>query len=311
MRRPSIDVVVPNYNYGAYLEECVRSVLMQPVEGLRVHIIDNASTDNSAQIARKLAAEDRRVSHDLRPVNLGGQASFNAALDWASAEYTMIVCSDDLLVPNVLGMAVDFLRRHPDVVFVHGGEQRYVTGDPLPWGDRPPGAPSFRVETKGSFVRQACDGQWISAMTAIMRTADLKKVGPYHPDLSYCDDFELLLRLASRGATAKTKSAHFLRRIHSEQHTALVRGARLPELEEWARAFEIYFEGPGQSDPETPALARKVKRRLSGQALRWAAREGVARRWPLAVELTRAAFNFSPLAPLVAPIEPLRNLARR
>src|SRR4051794_15159199 len=52
----SIDVVIPCYQYGRYLRDCVRSVLDQDVEQLRVLIIDNASTDGSAEIARQLAA---------------------------------------------------------------------------------------------------------------------------------------------------------------------------------------------------------------------------------------------------------------
>jgi glycosyltransferase involved in cell wall biosynthesis len=57
----SIDVAIPNYQYGRYLRECVESVLSQGVPELRVLIIDNASTDNSAEVAQQLAVDHARV----------------------------------------------------------------------------------------------------------------------------------------------------------------------------------------------------------------------------------------------------------
>ena len=66
----SVDVVIPNYNYGRYLRACVDSVLSQDVEKLRVLIIDNASTDDSPEVARELAAMDPRVELRLRETNL-------------------------------------------------------------------------------------------------------------------------------------------------------------------------------------------------------------------------------------------------
>jgi glycosyltransferase involved in cell wall biosynthesis len=54
----SIDVVIPCFQYGRFLRDSVGSVLSQDVDALRVLIIDNASTDDSLDVARRLAAED-------------------------------------------------------------------------------------------------------------------------------------------------------------------------------------------------------------------------------------------------------------
>lgn len=64
--QPTIDVVIPNYNYGHYLLECADSVLSQSGINIRLLIIDNASEDNSASVARDLAAHDKRVELLLR-----------------------------------------------------------------------------------------------------------------------------------------------------------------------------------------------------------------------------------------------------
>src|SRR5262245_5768644 len=104
-RMVSVDVAIPNYNYGRYLRGCVESVLSQDIEALRVLIIDNASTDNSAEIARELARSDPRVEIRIREKNLGPHASFNEAVDWAAGDYFLILCSDDAVTPGSLRRA--------------------------------------------------------------------------------------------------------------------------------------------------------------------------------------------------------------
>ena len=96
----SIDIVIPNYNYGRFLEGCVESVLGQNIPDMRILIIDNASTDDSVAIARSLATTNPRIETCLRPKNLGGQASFNEGIDWARADYFAIICADDVLSPR-------------------------------------------------------------------------------------------------------------------------------------------------------------------------------------------------------------------
>ena len=58
---PSIDVVIPNYQYGRYLPGCVASILAQGIPDTRILIIDNASTDNSVEVAQEIARQDARV----------------------------------------------------------------------------------------------------------------------------------------------------------------------------------------------------------------------------------------------------------
>ena len=83
----SIDVVVPCFQYGRFLRDSVGSVLRQEISSLRVLIIDNGSTDNSLEVARQLASEDKRVQIIAHGINLGPHASFNEGIDWATGDY--------------------------------------------------------------------------------------------------------------------------------------------------------------------------------------------------------------------------------
>jgi glycosyltransferase involved in cell wall biosynthesis len=57
----SVDVAIACYQYGRFLRGCVMGVLTQDIRDLRVWIIDNASTENTLEVAQQLAAEDPRV----------------------------------------------------------------------------------------------------------------------------------------------------------------------------------------------------------------------------------------------------------
>jgi len=73
---PEIDVVGLCYNGGRFLEACVRSLLARSVQDLRVHIIDDASSDNSFTIATKLAESDH-ISATAHPHNQGHRVRYS------------------------------------------------------------------------------------------------------------------------------------------------------------------------------------------------------------------------------------------
>jgi len=126
-----IDVLITNYQYGRYLKECVDSVLSQNVDNLSILIIDNASTDNSQEVSRRLAANDARISLQLNKENLGRHASLNRGIEWTTGDYFMVLCSDDLLAPGCLRRAISVLDHNEDVAFVYGAEVLWRDGEPL------------------------------------------------------------------------------------------------------------------------------------------------------------------------------------
>src|SRR5262245_8621798 len=99
---PSVDVFVPCYNYGRFLRECVGSVLAQPGVEVRVLILDDCSTDDSAEVGRALAASDPRVEYRRHATNRGHIATYNEGIDWAAADCTMLLSADDLLTQGAL-----------------------------------------------------------------------------------------------------------------------------------------------------------------------------------------------------------------
>lgn len=89
-----VSVIIPVYNDGQYLEQCIRSVLAQTLKELEVICVDDGSTDSSARTAERLAEEDARVML-LRQENRGAGAARNLALEKARGKYVSFLDADD------------------------------------------------------------------------------------------------------------------------------------------------------------------------------------------------------------------------
>ena len=94
----SVSVVIPCYRYGHFLEQAVSSVLDdQPGVDVRVLIIDDASPDDSGELAEKIAAGDPRIDVVVHATNKGNIATFNEGLlEWADGDYTLLAWHEKL-----------------------------------------------------------------------------------------------------------------------------------------------------------------------------------------------------------------------
>ncbi|MDD3275646.1 MAG: glycosyltransferase [Kiritimatiellales bacterium] len=99
--RPSIvSVCIPVYNGAAFIAAAVESVLAQTFHDFELIILDNASTDQTADILSRF--KDERLRIVRHPSNIGATANFNAALSEARGVWVKILCADDLLYPDCL-----------------------------------------------------------------------------------------------------------------------------------------------------------------------------------------------------------------
>jgi GT2 family glycosyltransferase len=104
MTRPSISVITVNYNGGALIMDCVRSLWPQLQIGDEVFVIDNASTDGSLERLEEAFA-GLKIIRNRR--NLGEVAANNQALSQASSTYNLLLDPDTVLEPDALATALD------------------------------------------------------------------------------------------------------------------------------------------------------------------------------------------------------------
>lgn len=297
----SFDIVVPNYNYGRYLADCVRSVLAQDVLGLRVLVVDNASTDDSLAVARELAASDPRVEVRAQPVNLGPLASFNAGVDWASADYFAIVCSDDILLPGSLRRAGEVLDGEPSLAFCCGREVAIgaqdgppdlgIAGEPVRW----------RHVRGHAFIEDACGRGAMDTPTAtvVIRTQHLKRAGHFR-QLKF-EDHEFWLRLAALGDVAQLENVQAAKRYHSSNWEWSVAPTHLSRIVNISEAVESFFSNEGSALPEYERLHRLARYGLAARAY-WAAFAAWAHRSESGRDLLAYSVRHWPSMTVVPPL---------
>ena len=92
---PEISVLMPAYNAERYIEAAIRSLEEQTVENWELIVVDDCSTDGTAQLLRRLAAEDPRIRPIFSAENRGAAASRNLALEQCRGSYVALLDADD------------------------------------------------------------------------------------------------------------------------------------------------------------------------------------------------------------------------
>jgi glycosyltransferase involved in cell wall biosynthesis len=285
---PRVSIVVPCYNYGHYLATCVDSVLSQPGVTVDILIIDDASPDGSAEVARRLADQDERIRTICHSRNRGHIATYNEGLFKAEGDYVLLLSADDMLAPGALRRATALMQAHPSVGLVYGFATAFG-------GDRPPPA---RTRTRSWTIWRG--DRWLAdrcvtarnpvrSPEAVMRTSVLRTVGGYRDDLPHGADFELWMRTASVsdvGHLGGVDQAHY--RVHeTNMHQSVFDLGRakgtVRDLIERRSCFAAVLEGKAHV-PSADRLLDRAYRTLAREALTLAIRSyewGQADEWPI------------------------------
>jgi hypothetical protein len=114
---PGVSAVVTTYNYARFLPDALDSVLGQGYPNLEIVVIDDGSTDDTADVARRYAG--RGVRYVRRPHGGAGHAR-NAGLEVTSAPLVAFLDADDAWLPDRVAAGVDHLARHPELALAAG-----------------------------------------------------------------------------------------------------------------------------------------------------------------------------------------------
>jgi len=267
-----IDVVIPCYNYAHYLSDCVKSVLDQPVQDLRVLIIDDASRDGTPQVAEELAAQDSRITFWRHSSNRGHIATYNEGLDWASAECTLLLSADDLLTSGALSRVIELMTAHPEVGLAHGRQVLFTSGQPLPQPCLLPGDPKWHILPGADFLETCCasGSNPVATPTAVVRTWLLKALGGYRKELPHAADLELWLRCAVRGSIGILNVDQAFKRMHQKNMQLHYLGTTLGDLHQRKTAFDLFFQEYGACIPDSERLHQLATQSIAEAAF-WAA----------------------------------------
>jgi glycosyltransferase involved in cell wall biosynthesis len=151
--KPLVSICIPTFNYGRFIPEAIQSVLSQSISDFELIVVDNASTDATAEIMESFVRSDSRIKYYRNAENIGIVKNFNRALGHATAEYVKILCADDLLAPTALERSLSAIQGNQAVSLVTTGRLM------VDLGLRPVGYVCYCTEegsTDGSTVIDRC-----------------------------------------------------------------------------------------------------------------------------------------------------------
>lgn len=243
-----VAVVVTAHNYGRFLDQCIRSVLDQTLRDFKVIVVDDGSTDDTAQVVARYAGDSRLSVHRLHGVGLAAAA--NEGIMRATAEYVMRLDADDYLDRHALAVLAGYLDDHPAAAMVYPD---YFTV-------REDGILLGYTRTLDFSRSVAGTGRSPLPGGSMWRRACLEALGGFDETLRYQEDYDLWLRLVGRYEVgtvhlpllyyrqhARSMSRNLVSRSAARRHVKRVHAGRVANRSAWSGLIAVPTDWPGES----------------------------------------------------------------
>ncbi len=198
---PKVSIIIPNYNHGDYLPQAIESALAQTYPHVEVIVVDDGSTDHSAQVLARYADRVRCIHQE----NAGLSAARNTGLGMARGDYIALLDADDMLEPDYLQTLVPVLEENPEIGGIYCG-YRFVDEH-----NRPLPEVQNRVVLSAEFYNALLGGNFLVPESMLLRRRCYQEAGPFDTALTACEDWDMWLRIARRErvvGTARVLSRH-------------------------------------------------------------------------------------------------------
>ena len=248
-------VFVPTYNSEKYLEECLDSVLQQTYQDWECVISDDASTDRSVEIAREYEKKDSRFKVLTHEINVGAANNWNRAKENNNSFATKILCADDYLNLDALGVQLDILRRNETAIVF---SERYIV---FPSGKKlHPRLPKYAsyISFNDAFKFYINMGRNIfgEPVTALFRTDLFVKSEGFYPKFEYSLDTSGYMAIARGHDVTFDSSVVGAFRVSKSQWSHKLKG------KQFAHVFDFVdhlVEVEGIQVSKTEVLIGKIK----------------------------------------------------
>jgi len=227
---PRVSIVTPSYNQGQFIEETIRSVLLQEYPNLEYIIIDGGSTDGSVDIIRKY---EKWLAYWVSEPDQGQSHAINKGWEQSSGKIVAWLNSDDVYAPGAIAQAAAYLSAHPQVAIVYG--QTEVIDETERYRHRDNRCEPFDLQkclsTAGNPIPQA---------SAFICRFALDKVGMLDPELHLALDWDLWIRVGLYFEIAHAPEIWSFTRFHPSAKTwSQVQGFGLDKVHTLDRVYEM------------------------------------------------------------------------
>jgi glycosyltransferase involved in cell wall biosynthesis len=187
--KPLVSVVTPAYNAGSFIGETIASVLAQTYENFEMLVVDDGSTDNTADVIKSFAERDSRIKY-IYQKNAGQSSARNAAIAVARGKYIALLDHDDIYYPKKLAEQIAFMEANPDCGFSYCKIYHF-------YSDHPEAPYYFPLEhPSGYLFDKLLVSNFINPLSVVIRKDVLEKFGSFEPKFPWADEQFLWLKLS-------------------------------------------------------------------------------------------------------------------
>lgn len=228
---PRVGIVTPSYNQAQFVEETIRSVLLQGYPNLEYIVIDGGSTDGSIEIVRKY---ERWLSHWVSEPDCGQSHAINKGFRRAKGDIVSWLNSDDYLLPGSVWNAVSIFMAEPGCDLVHGDV--VVKDEDCDEGDY------VRTSSDLFSVVNWINGVGLAQPATFWRKGLFDQVGFLDESLRFNMDYEFFLRSLRSHRACHAESAFAIFRLHPASKTSTMNLVRVQEHMDIARRNWSWLE---------------------------------------------------------------------
>ena len=225
---PVLSIGLPVYNGANYLRDAIDSLVAQTFRDFEVIIGDNASTDDTARIAKEYMRTDRRIRYHRQSHNLGAAPNFNDVYRRANGQkYFKWASHDDLLEPTFLASCIEALESHPECPLAYSLFWRIDgSGDHVAEGEPRPelGSDEPAVRAASAIYPYEQGGASDSPIFGVIRRTALERTR-LHGSFTGSDR-TLVLELALQGPFYEVPEPLFSNRDHPDRSTRIYTRAK-------------------------------------------------------------------------------------
>lgn len=185
--QPLVSIITPAYNAGPYIKDTIQSVLTQTYSGFEHIIVDDGSSDNTAEVVRTFT--DPRIKYFYQK-NSGQSSARNAAIAAAKGKYIALLDADDIFYPEKLAEQVAYMEAHYDCDFCYCKIHHF-------YHETPRDRYYFAMEHPSGFLfDKLIVSNFINPLSVMVRREVFEKYGAFEPKFRWADEQYLWLKLA-------------------------------------------------------------------------------------------------------------------
>jgi glycosyltransferase involved in cell wall biosynthesis len=250
MSAPNVSVIIPAYNCEALLGEAVESVRRQSYQDFEVLVVDDGSTDGTAEAGEAIAAgwDKLRV---IRAPHAGAAAARNRGIAAARGEWIAFLDADDLWRPEKLERCLAFLADNPDLSAVYTPMATEDMG-----GQAMPG--HSKCCRAGRITQELFESIFVHTPATVLHRRVFEACGVFDESLPVGEDHDLWLRISTKFAFGLIEEPLAVRRWSAK---SLSRANRAPGRAVKAAMLErFYFEKGGRELLDRRRAMRRLGR---------------------------------------------------